>query len=207
MNDFNEDNPFNDLDNKKEENNKIFQKFEIRDIVFLAITAAVMLITGGIMPLALGLPIFGAIELCIGFQFSLFPVIALMKVKKLGSLIITSIFLGALLAFMFFPMFLCIVICAIITELLVLIIFRGYKKDRACIFAGVIYTPLTIPFLFVFLKFMYNKENPKSAITHMINPEMWQVFLMSGIIILICIIGSLIGYKIAKELRKAGKFN
>ena len=207
MNDFNEDNPFNDLDNKKEENNKIFQKFEIRDIVFLAITAAVMLITGGIMPLALGLPIFGAIELCIGFQFSLFPVIALMKVKKLGSLIITSIFLGALLAFMFFPMFLCIVICAIITELLVLIIFRGYKKDRACIFAGVIYTPLTIPFLFVFLKFMYNKENPKSAITHMINPEMWQVFLMSGIIILICIIGSLIGYKTAKELRKAGKFN
>lgn len=207
MNDFNEDNPFNDLDNKKEENNKVFQKFEIRDIVFLAITAAVMLITGGIMPLALGLPIFGAIELCIGFQFSLFPVIALMKVKKLGSLIITSIFLGALLAFMFFPMFLCLVICAIITELLVLIIFRGYKKDRACIFAGVIYTPLTIPFLFVFLKFMYNKENPKSAITHMINPEMWQVFLMSGLIILICFIGSLIGYKIAKELRKAGKFN
>ena len=202
------DNPFEEIDNKKEEDdNKIFKPFKVKDFVFLAITAACMLITGGIMPLALGIPLFGAIELCLGLQFSIFPAIALMKVKKLGSLTLISIFLGAILAFMFFPMFICLILCALITELLVLIIFRGYKSDVSCLFAATIYTPLTIPFLFLWLKFMYSKENPKSAIAAMISPELWQVFTISAAVIILCFIGALIGVKIAKELRKAGKLN
>ena len=199
-------NPFEDIDESKEENNKIFQKFKISDIVFLAIMAALMLLTGGIMPLALGLPIFGAIPLCIGFQFSIIPVVALMKVKKIGSLTFMSLLLGGVLAFMFWPMFICIASCGIITEILVLIIFRKYN-DKACFFAGLIYTPLTIPFLYLILNTMYQNDNPKSAINAMMHPELWQVFVISGCIILVCALGSLLGIKIAKELRKAGKFN
>ena len=199
-------NPFEDIDESKEENNKIFQKFKISDIVFLAIMAALMLLTGGVMPLALGLPIFGAIPLCIGFQFSIIPVVALMKVKKIGSLTFMSLLLGGILAFMFWPMFICIASCGIITEILVLIIFRKYN-DKACFFAGLIYTPLTIPFLYLILNTMYQNDNPKSAINAMMHPELWQVFVISGCIILVCALGSLLGIKIAKELRKAGKFN
>lgn len=199
------DNPFEEENNEKD--NKIFKKFKIKDFVFLAIMAACMLITGGIMPLALGIPLFGAIELCIGLQFSLFPTIALMKTKKIGSLTIMSIFLGAVLAFMFFPMFICMIICAIITELIIILIFRNYNKDISCFVAGCIYTPLQIPFLYLWLKFMYQNENPKSAIKAMINPEMWQVFVITGAVILVCALGAFIGLKISKELRKAGKFN
>ena len=202
------DNPFEEIDNKiVEEDKKIFKPFKVKDFVFLAIMASCMLITGGIMPLALGIPLFGAIELCLGLQFSIFPAIALMKTKKLGSLTLISIFLGAVLAFMFFPMFICLVLCGFISEALTLIIFRGYKKDSACVFAATIYTPLTIPFLFLWLKFMYSKENPKSAIQAMISPELWQVFVISVAVLALCFIGAFLGYMIAKELRKAGKFN
>lgn len=198
-------NPFDDIDESKEEDNKIFKKFKISDIVFLAIMAALMLLTGGIMPLALGLPIFGAIPLCIGFQFSIIPVIALMKVKKIGALTFMSLLLGGILAFMFWPMFICIASCGLITEILVVIIFRKYN-DKACFFAGLIYTPLTIPFLYLILNTMYHNDNPKSAINAMMHPEMWQVFVISACIILVCALGSLLGIKISKELRKAGKF-
>ena len=198
-------NPFDDIDKSNEENNKIFKKFKISDIVFLAIMAALMLLTGGVMPLALGLPIFGAIPLCIGFQFSIIPTVTLMKVKKIGSLTFMSLLLGGILAFMFWPMFICIASCGLITEILVLIIFRKYN-DKACFFAGLIYTPLTIPFLYLILNTMYHNVNPKSAINAMMHPELWQVFVISGCIILVCALGSLLGIKIAKELRKAGKF-
>ena len=167
--------------------------------------AALMLLTGGVMPLALGLPIFGAIPLCIGFQFSIIPTVALMKVKKIGALTFMSLLLGGILAFMFWPMFICIASCGLITEILVLIIFRKYN-DKACFFAGLIYTPLTIPFLYLILNTMYHNVNPKSAINAMMHPELWQVFVISGCIILVCALGSLLGIKIAKELRKAGKF-
>ncbi len=199
-------NPFDDIEVSNEEDNKIFKKFKISDIVFLAIMAALMLLTGGIMPLALGIPLFGAIPLCIGFQFSIIPVIALMKVKKIGSLTFMSLLLGGILAFMFWPMFICIASCGLITELLVLLIFRKYS-DKACFSAGVIYTPLTIPFLYLILNTMYHNDNPKSAINAMLHPELWQVFVISACIILVCALGSLLGIKISKELRKAGKFN
>ena len=52
---------------------KIFRKYKIKDIVFLAIMSACMLVTGAIMPLVTQVPLFGIIELCLGLQFSIFP--------------------------------------------------------------------------------------------------------------------------------------
>ena len=69
-----------------EDENKIFQKFKIKDIVFLAIMAACMLVTGAIMPLVGQIPVFGIIQVCLGLQFSIFPVIGMMKVRKPGAL-------------------------------------------------------------------------------------------------------------------------
>ena len=61
--------------------NKIFRKYKIKDIVFLAIMAACMLVTGAIMPLVGQIPVFGIIQVCLGLQFSIFPVIGMMKVR------------------------------------------------------------------------------------------------------------------------------
>ena len=65
-----------------EAENKIFRKYKIKDIVFLAIMAACMLVTGAIMPLVGNIPVFGIIQVCLGLQFSVFPVIGMMKVRK-----------------------------------------------------------------------------------------------------------------------------
>ena len=113
------------MEEKKE---KIFQKYKIKDIVFLAILSAVMLLTGGVMPLVTSVPLFGIIQLAIGLQFSVIPAIGLMKVRKPGTLIFMSLFSGIVLIFMFVPMFFCLAICAILAEVLAILIFRGYKK-------------------------------------------------------------------------------
>ncbi|HIR23652.1 MAG TPA: hypothetical protein IAB32_07695, partial [Candidatus Scatosoma pullicola] len=59
---------------EEEDETKLFRKYKIKDIVFLAIMAACMLVTGAIMPLVGQIPLFGIVQLCLGLQFSVFPV-------------------------------------------------------------------------------------------------------------------------------------
>ena len=128
---------------------KIFRKYKIKDIVFLAIITACTLITGAVMPLLVNVPLFGIVQLGLGLQFSVFPVIGMMKVRKPGALLLQSLFISVFLIFMFPPMAL-VVVCALIAETLTLIIFRGYKNDWACVFAGTIYMPLTLPLMYLY---------------------------------------------------------
>ena len=53
----------------------------------------------------------------------------------------------------------------------------------------------------------FSEDELTRVVNAMMNPELWQVFVISGCIILVCALGSLLGIKISKELRKAGKFN
>ena len=78
----------------EDDENKIFRKYKIKDIVFLAIMAACMLVTGAIMPLVGQIPVFGIVQVCLGLQFSIFPVIGMMKVRKTGSLLFMSVCCG-----------------------------------------------------------------------------------------------------------------
>ena len=192
-------------DKKKKRQGKVFEKYKIKDIVFLAVIAGCMLITGGIMPLVTQVPIFGIIELAIGLQFSIFPVIGLMKVRKPGALLLISLFTGIMLAFMFLPMFLCIMLCALIVELLVLLIFRGYKSNAACVMAGTLYMPLTLPFLYVWYNFFYTiEEGEGKAVQAFIGAEPGFIIGMTVAVVALCFVGSLIGVAISKEMKKAG---
>ena len=60
---------------------KIFKKYKIKDIVFLAIITACTLITGAVMPLLVNVPFFGIVQLGLGLQFSIFPVIGCASVS------------------------------------------------------------------------------------------------------------------------------
>ena len=137
-----------------ENDGKIFRRYKIKDIVFLAIMSACMLVTGAIMPLVGQIPLFGIIQLCLGLQFSIFPVIGMMKVRKPGALVFMSLCCGVVLVFMNPIMFVCSLLCALIAEGLVLALFRGYRKNGACLFAGTVYFPLTLPFLYVYYRFL-----------------------------------------------------
>lgn len=89
------------VSDEKKSSNKIFRKYKIKDIVFLAIITACTLVTGAIMPLLTSVPLFGIIQLGLGIQFSLFPVIGMMKVRKPFALVLQSIFISIFLVFMF----------------------------------------------------------------------------------------------------------
>ena len=78
----------------KVESKETFGKYKIKDIVFLAVITACTLITGAVMPLLVNVPLFGIIQLGLGLQFSVFPVIGMMKVRKPGALLLQAIFIS-----------------------------------------------------------------------------------------------------------------
>lgn len=195
-----EQDPF--LEDKKEieEDDKIFRAFKIKDIVFLAIISAITLCTGAVMPLVSNVPIFGIIQIVLGFQFSFFPSIGLFKVRKPGSLIFIAIFSGIVLVFMNSIMFFCLLICALIAEALGISLSKGYKSDRGVFLASFLYLPLTLPFLYVWYKIIGGSE----SVATYFNDNVWLSLLMSFCVLVICALGSILGIKVSKELKKAG---
>ena len=189
----------------EENDKKIFKKYKIKDIVFLAIITACTLITGAVMPLLVNVPLFGIVQLGLGLQFSIFPVIGMMKVRKPGALLFQSIFISVFLIFMFPPMAL-IIVCALIAETLALLIFRGYKNDWACVLAGTLYMPLTLPLMWLYYNTFYTVTGEEKAATSMFlggaNPGV--VVGISIAVVALWFVGSVVGMLIARELKKAG---
>ena len=189
----------------EENDKKIFKKYKIKDIVFLAIITACTLIMGAVMPLLVNVPLFGIVQLGLGLQFSIFPVIGMMKVRKPGALLFQSIFISVFLIFMFPPMAL-IIVCALIAETLALLIFRGYKNDWACVLAGTLYMPLTLPLMWLYYNTFYTVTGEEKAATSMFlggaNPGV--VVGISIAVVALCFVGSVVGMIIARELKKAG---
>lgn len=185
---------------------KVFKKYSIKDIVFLAIITACTLVTGAIMPLLVNVPLFGIIQLGLGLQFSLFPVIGMMKVRKPGALLLQSAFISIFLVFMFPPMVL-IIVCAFVAEALTLLIFRGYKSDWACVFAGTLYMPLTLPLLYMYYNVFYTVSGGEKAAVSMFigGGNAGLIIGISVAVVAVCFVGSLVGMIITRELKKAGK--
>ena len=184
---------------------KIFKKYKIKDIVFLAIITACTLITGAVMPLLVNVPFFGIVQLGLGLQFSIFPVIGMMKVRKPGALLLQSIFIAMILVFMFPPMVM-IVLCGLIAETLSLLIFRGYKNDWACVLAGTLYMPMTLPLLYLYYNVFYTVTGgEKGAMRMFIGGGNAGIAVGISIgVLALCFVGAVVGMLIARELKKAG---
>lgn len=183
----------------------IFRKYKIKDIVFLAIITACTLVTGAVMPLLVNVPLFGIIQLGLGLQFSVFPVIGMMKVRKPGALLLQSVFISVFLIFMFPPMAM-IMLCALVAEAAVLIFFRGYRNDWACVVAGTLYMPLTLPLLYLYYHAFYQVTGGEKAAVSMFlgGTDPWVIVGISCAVVALCFVGSVIGMLISRELKKAG---
>ncbi len=185
---------------------RFFKKFKIRDIVFLAIMTACTLVLSAFMPLLVNVPCYGIIQMGLGLQFSIFPVIGMMKVRKPGCLLFQSAFMAIFLVFMFPPMAF-IAVCGLLAEVITLLIFRGYKNDWSCVLAGTLYMPMTLPFMHLYYNFMYTVDGTENAAVSMYLSGNASGGVIAGIsiaVVAICFVGSLIGMIIARELRKAG---
>lgn len=180
--------------------NKIFEKFTVKDIVFMAIISAVALCTAAVMAIVSHIYIFGLAQLVTGLQFSLFPAVALMKIRKPGTLFIFAFLTGLFELFMAPVMFFSSILTGLILEILVILIFRGYKSNTAIFFASWLFIPATLPFNLLYYR-LFSKE-------------LWDLFFGSGFKILavvfvvgtfaVCALGAFLGIKISKELKKAG---
>ncbi len=190
---------------EEENDKKIFKKYKIKDIVFLAIITACTLITGAVMPLLVNVPLFGIVQLGLGLQFSIFPVIGMMKVRKPGALLLQSIFIAMILVFMFPPMVM-IVLCGLIAETLSLLIFRSYKNDWACVLAGTLYMPMTLPLLYLYYNVFYTVTGgEKGAMRMFIGGGNAGIAVGISIgVLALCFVGAVVGMLIARELKKAG---
>lgn len=190
---------------KEEKKEGLFMKYKIKDIVFLSVITACTLLTGAIMPLLVNVPVFGIIQLGLALQFSIFPVIGMLKVRKPGCLLYQSIFISIFLVFMFPPMTM-LILCALIAETISLLIFRGYQSDWSCVLATTIYLPLTLPFLALYYNVFYQQTGEEKAAVSMFLGGR-NVFVIVGIsiaVVALAFVGSFIGRTIAKELNKAG---
>lgn len=179
---------------------KIFKKFQVKDFVFLAVLSAAMTLCGGItMPLVMHTTVFGLRNMAAAPIYSIFVAIGLMKVRKPGALTIIGLFSGAPLIFFSTVMFFNNFVSAIIAELIMLLIFRGYQKKVSVFVTTGIYMPFSLPISVLFSLWL----NGQSYSQLTANPKI-SVLTSIGTIIL-AFLGAAIGMKIAVELQKAGK--
>lgn len=179
---------------------KIFKKFQVKDLVFLAVLSAAMTLCGGItMPLVMHTTVFGLRNMAAAPIYSIFVAIGLMKVRKPGALTIIGLFSGAPLIFFSTVMFFNNFVSAIIAELIMLLIFRGYQKKVSVFITTGIYMPFSLPISVLFSLWL----NGQSYAQLTANPKI-SVLTSIGTIAL-AFLGAAIGMKIAAELQKAGK--
>lgn len=179
---------------------KIFKKFQVKDFVFLAVLSAAMTLCGGItMPLVMHTTVFGLRNMAAAPIYSIFVAIGLMKVRKPGALTIIGLFSGAPLIFFSTVMFFNNFVSAIIAELIILLIFRGYQKKASVFITTGIYMPFSLPISVLFSLWL----NGQSYAQLTANPKI-SVLTSIGTIAL-AFLGAAIGMKIAAELQKAGK--
>ena len=179
---------------------KIFKKFQVKDFVFLAVLSAAMTLCGGItMPLVMHTTVFGLRNMAAAPIYSIFVAIGLMKVRKPGALTIIGLFSGAPLIFFSTVMFFNNFVSAIIAELIMLLIFRGYQNKASVFITTGIYMPFSLPISVLFSLWL----NGQSYAQLTANPKI-SVLTSIGTIAL-AFLGAAIGMKIAAELQKAGK--
>ena len=179
---------------------KIFKKFQVKDFVFLAVLSAAMTLCGGItMPLVMHTTVFGLRNMAAAPIYSIFIAIGLMKVRKPGALTIIGLFSGAPLIFFSTVMFFNNFVSAIIAELIMLLIFRGYQKKVSVFVTTGIYMPFSLPISVLFSLWL----NGQSYDQLTANPKISALTSIGTIAL--AFLGAAIGMKIAAELQKAGK--
>lgn len=182
-------------------------KFSVREIIFLSVSTLSALIFSAVMPIALYMNFYGAIQLVVVFQIAFFFQIGLYKVNKPFSFTIMAILLGMFLIYSL-PVGLSFVISALFLEIATLPLqLKGFER-----LANILKTSLFIPVTMLPYYFLFKTLNPdKFANSKYFNGELnntwWFIILMTFIILLVGFLATLLAQKVAIELNKAGVFN
>ena len=175
-------------------------KFTIKDIIFIAIMAAALVLAGVVvMPLIMSTSLFGLRNMASAILYSVLTIIALMKVQKIGTLTLLGVFHGFVLLMMTPVMFFNMVIGSFVSELMTWIIFKSYESDRAKVFATTMFIPMTLPTTFIFTMLIHGK-----SVNEILDRPIISLVLCLVTVIL-SYIGTKLGQRLGRELQKAGK--
>ena len=88
----------------------------------------------------------------------------------------------------------------LVTEAIVLLIFRSYESEKAIILSAGLMIPMTLPISILFSRFLYGKEMSEV----LTGKPIYVILACIGTVVL-SFAGAFLGRKIGKELKKAGK--
>lgn len=178
----------------------MIKKFTIKEIVFLAILSAVLILTCSVMAIfAEATKVLWAVgQASTALQVSLFITIGLMRVRKPFTATFILLFMSIIMIMMSPVMALSNLFVLICIEIMIPVIFKGYDNDKACMFGGFI-----APILSIITPAIYNS---------ILVPEVFQAVTsksilivgMTLLVVVLSFIGSTIGMKIGQELQKSG---
>jgi hypothetical protein len=175
------------------------QRFKIKDIVFLAIMAALLFLSSAVAMPLMTITLFGLRNMATAIFYGVFVTLALMKVRKPGALTLMGFFNAVILLMMSPVMFVTNSVSALIAEMIALLIFKNYEDNKAVYTAAALVMPLTLPFT-ALLSVIMNGVSFSAVIG-----DSWFVLLTCAGTIALSVLGVGIGSRIGKELRKAGK--
>lgn len=176
------------------------KKILLKDVVFLAIISAVLLLVSGLAaPIVMTSHQLASHQAVMAFLYGLICTVALRKVPKKGALLIVGLFTGLVLLFMSPVMLLNQVVGALLAEGFACIFERGYESKKGIFWAAGLYSFWTIPITAITNVLMKGR-----TISEQIGPG----WVCIGLILLtlgLGFLGSVVGHKLADELKKAGK--
>lgn len=174
-------------------------RFTIKDIVFLAIMAALLFVCSVVAMPLMSITLFGLRNMVTAIFYGAFATLALMKVRKPGALTLLGFFNSAILLMMSPVMFVTNIVSAFVAECIALIIFKNYDNSKAICTAAALMIPVSLPFTAVFSVIM-NGVSFADVIGNS-----WLVILTCLGTVILSVLGAVIGKKIGAELTKAGK--
>lgn len=178
----------------------MFQDFEIKDLVFLGLISATLLLLGGlIMPLVMSTQLFGLQQLLSAPFFALLTTLALHKVPKRWSLPLLGLMTGSVLLFMSAVMFFNNVLAALLAEGISLARFKDYENDQAKLWASLLWIPCTLPITFLFMYWFQDRGIAEQL------AQPWLSALLIAGSFLFSYLGARLGASLSQELKKAGK--
>ena len=183
-----------------EKRTAVWQQYTVKDIVFLAVLAAALTITGMItMPLVMTVTLFGVRNAAAAVFYGTFGVLGLMKVRKPGALFLLGLFNGVVLLMISPVMFFNNVTAAFLAEAIALLLFKNYADDKSIIAAAGLFIPLTLPFSIIFAMLLNGR-----TFAQLVEQPLVSVIICAAAVLL-SFLGAFAGHKIGTELQKAGK--
>jgi energy-coupling factor transport system substrate-specific component len=176
------------------------RNFTVKDIIFMAIITAAMLVIGFLtIPLAFATQLPAMPMLFSALPYAFFLTIAAYKIRKTGTIFMIALLNGLVLLMMSLVMFTQSVITGLLCELVIYFGFRErYQSDRGIMTGAAFFQVFVIPVSFL-VSFILASD---SLDQYLASP--WIILPVSLGTFALGVFGAVLGLRVAKELRKAG---